>query len=75
MALVRGERPGDETPYWRQVVDYCAVGNLQAMLDEYIHTLRDLEGLFADDDNAAWGKLAEAVSGALSLRDGRPARG
>ena len=72
MALVRGERPGDETPYWRQVVDYCAVGNLQAMLDEYIHTLRDLEGLFADDDNAAWGKLAEAVSGALSLRTGAP---
>ena len=72
MALVRGERPGDETPYWRQVVDYCATGNLQAMLDEYIHTLRDLEGLFTDDDNAAWGKLAEAVSGALSLRTGAP---
>ncbi len=72
MALVRGERPGDETPYWRQVVDYCAAGNLQATLDEYIHTLRDLEGLFADDDNAAWGKLAEAVTGALSLRTGAP---
>ena len=72
MALVRGEHPGDETPYWRQVVDYCAAGNLQAVLDEYIHTLRDLEGLFADDDNAAWGKLAEAVTGALSLRTGAP---
>ena len=71
-ALVRGERPGDDTPYWRQVVDYCATGNLQAMLDEYIHTLRDLEGLFADDDNAAWCKLAEAVSSALSLRTGAP---
>ena len=59
-------------PIWRQVVDYCATGNLQAMLDEYIHTLRDLEGLFADDDNAAWGKLAEAVSSALSLRTGAP---
>ena len=46
-ALIRGERPGDETPYWRQVVDYCAAGNLQAVLDEYVHTLRDLEGLFA----------------------------
>ena len=29
-ALIRGERPkGDTTPYWRQVVDYCAAGNLQ----------------------------------------------
>ena len=71
-ALFRGERPGDETPYWRQVVDYCAKGNLQAVLDEYIHTLRDLEGLFAVDDNEAWNHLADAVAGALSLRTGAP---
>ena len=72
MALIRGERPGDETPYWRQVVDYCAAGNLQAVLDEYVHTLRDLEGLFAADDEEAWERLAAAVAGALSLRTGAP---
>ena len=70
MALIRGERPGDETPYWRQVVDYCATGNLQAVLDEYVHTLRDFEGLFAADDEEAWSKLADAVTSALSLRTG-----
>ena len=72
MALVRGERPGDDTPYWRQVVDYCAAGNLQAVLDEYVHTLRDLEGLFATDDEEAWDRLAAAVTAALSLRTGAP---
>ena len=72
MALIRGERPGDETPYWRQVVDYCAAGNLQAVLDEYVHTLRDLEGLFAAEDEEAWERLALAVAGALSLRTGAP---
>ena len=72
MALIRGERPGDKTPYWRQVVDYCARGNLQAVLDEYVHMLRDLEGLFAADDEEAWSKLADAVAGALSLRTGAP---
>ena len=72
MALIRGERPGDKTPYWRQVVDYCAAGNLQAVLDEYVHTLRDLEGLFAADDEKAWKKLAGAVTAALSLRTGAP---
>ena len=72
MALIRGERPGDETPYWRQVVDYCAAGNLQAVLDEYVHTLRDLEGLFAANEEEAWKALAAAVSGALSLRTGAP---
>ena len=71
-ALIRGERPGDETPYWRQVVDYCAAGNLQAVLDEYVHTLRDLEGLFAAEDEEAWERLAVAVAGALSLRTGAP---
>ena len=72
MALIRGERPGDETPYWRQVVDYCVAGNLQAVLDEYVHTLRDLEGLFAAKEEEAWKGLAEAMSGAISLRTGAP---
>ena len=68
MALVRGERPGEDTPYWRQVVDYCVAGNLQAVLDEYVHTLRDLEGLFTVCDETAWEKLADAVETALALR-------
>ena len=72
-ALIRGDRPADEhTPYWRQILDYCAAGNLQAVLDEYVHTLRDLEGLFAADDEDAWESLAGAVSAALSLRTGVP---
>ena len=72
-ALIRGERPKDEaTPYWRQVVDYCATGNLQAVLDEYIHALRDLEGLFSADRKKAWDRLAKAVTAALSLRTGAP---
>ncbi|MCZ0939549.1 MAG: helicase-related protein [Caldilineaceae bacterium] len=72
MALVRGERLKDETPYWRQVVDYCATGNLQAVLDEYVHTLRDFEGLFAADDEEAWSKLADAITSALAIRTAVP---
>ncbi len=73
MALIRGERTGDgTTPYWRQVVDYCAAGNLQAVLDEYVHTLRDFEGLFGAGNEESWDRLAEAVTAALSLRTGVP---
>jgi hypothetical protein len=72
MALIRGDRPEDDTPYWRQVVDYCAAGNLQAVLDEYVHTLTDLEGLFDAPDEEAWEGLAKAVVEALSLRTGTP---
>ena len=71
-ALVRSEWPDDKVPFWRKVVNYCAVGNLQAVLDEYVHTLRDLEGLFAANDEDAWEKLADAVTAALSLRTGTP---
>ena len=70
IALIRGARPGDEAPYWRQVLDYCAAGHLQAVLDEYVHTLRDLEGLFDKSEEEAWARLAEAVVEALSLRTG-----
>ena len=45
---------------------------MQAVLDEYVHTLRDLEGLFAAADEDAWESLAIAVSAALSLRTGVP---
>jgi len=38
-------------------VDCCAAGNLQAVLDEYVHTLWDLEGLFAADQEEAWSTL------------------
>ncbi|WP_460683293.1 helicase-related protein [Modestobacter lapidis] len=32
---------GDDGPvYWRAVLDYCAAGNLQAVMDEYVHHLR-----------------------------------
>ena len=72
-ALVLGERPSDDkTPYWRQVIDYCAAGNLQAVLDEYVHTLRDLDGLFAADRKKAWSGLAGGVGAALALRTGAP---
>ncbi|MBO0981966.1 helicase-related protein [Microbacterium sp. SD291] len=43
----------DETdaPYWRVVLDYCADGNLQAVLDEYVYQLRsEAGGGLLDDD-------------------------
>ncbi len=75
-ALIRGahrkKTSKGEPPYWRQVVDYCAAGNLQAVLDEYVHALRDLEGLFAVGDEDAWNRLADAIADVLTLRTGAP---
>ena len=32
---------GDQKKYWFQIIQYCADGNIQAMLDEYGHLLHD----------------------------------
>lgn len=71
-----------ELPYWRAVLTYCAAGNLQAVLDEYLHHQRSNLG---DEclSNTALADLAEEAVGTLSMRPSRyvgfhadePARG
>src|SRR5690606_20166595 len=51
LLLERLQPPGQ--PYWRTVLSYCAWGNLQAVLDEYLHHLAGAEGISevrTDDD-------------------------
>jgi hypothetical protein len=53
--------------YWREVLQYCAHGNLQAVLDEYLHHL--IEGqqtVFANDDQLI--ALAQTAANAIALR-------
>jgi hypothetical protein len=54
--------------YWRQVLDYCLDGGLQAVLDEYVHFLKESEGLFGYERGKAACRISEAVAEALSLR-------
>jgi len=65
IAMLRGS---GEEPYWRRTLRYALDGNLQAMLDEYLHVLPESLGLRAHDAS----KIVEAVSkhvlDTLSLR-------
>lgn len=54
--------------YWQRVLEYCVEGGLQAVLDEYVHLLRDLHGLFDRSAEEAVPRLAQAIREALSLR-------
>jgi hypothetical protein len=79
-ALLRGLKPTE--PYWRRVLEYGAEGNLQAVLDEYVHVLKDALGLVGEQPLTMCGELAEAISRALTVRasvlavdDIRPGRG
>lgn len=56
-----------DAPFWRQVLAYCAAGNLEAALDEYLHHLAaDVQGKVIDDQ-VLFGLAAEA-SAAIGLR-------
>ncbi|MDF0591544.1 DEAD/DEAH box helicase [Candidatus Methanocrinis natronophilus] len=70
-ALLRGLYASDSRgaqAYWRQVLDYCFNGGLQAVLDEYVHFLKESEGLLDYDRVKAAKRISETVVAALSLR-------
>ncbi len=57
----------DEETYWRAVLQYCRNGNVQAMLDEYLHHLVGAEGLELSDDQQLL-RLAQIARRALVVR-------
>ncbi|MCB1029287.1 MAG: hypothetical protein KDB24_16170, partial [Microthrixaceae bacterium] len=57
--------------YWRTATRYCAGGCLTAVLDEYLHVLRESIGLFeidGDDPGEDMYELAAAVQEAVGIR-------
>jgi hypothetical protein len=65
-AMIRGKNP--QEPYWQRVLEYCRAGNIQSMLDEYVHVLRESLGLFSSETKETADEIADAVIDALSLR-------
>ncbi|MET3808555.1 hypothetical protein ABIB25_005584 [Nakamurella sp. UYEF19] len=59
--------PEAKIPYWQKVLLYCAAGNLQSVLDEYLFHLMPAEGTGVIDDASLF-TLASAAVSALSLR-------
>jgi hypothetical protein len=58
---------GRELPYWDQALSYCCDGNLQAVIDEYVHILIDLLSVEAASDDGLR-SLGEAIGNAVSLK-------
>lgn len=54
-------------PYWRKVLRYCAWGNLQAVLDEFVHHVHVARGGGELDDESLM-QVAAAVATAIELR-------
>lgn len=62
----------EDTRYWQRVLEYSINGNLQAVLDEYAHSIRDYLGEIDSPSARAIGSMSEAMSAAVSLRTGTP---
>jgi hypothetical protein len=54
--------------YWEKVLRYCQGGNLQAVMDEYIHGLYEGLGLMGHASSESAMKIAETILKAVSLR-------
>jgi hypothetical protein len=60
----------DDGSYWEAVLSYCRDGNLQSVLDEYLHHLAEANGIEADTDDGIMA-LADAGRRALTIRAAR----
>ena len=67
ITLIRGLDSRKE-PYWLKVLEYSIEGNIQSLLDEYIHILFESLGLFNLEDVSAMDELKETFINAISLR-------
>ena len=66
MALIRSGKK--EIPYWRMCLQHGVLGCLSAVIDEYVHVLRDSCGLTTDGPEKACPEIAESALIALNIR-------
>lgn len=57
--LANNTRKYDDNNHWQNVLLYCTNGNFQAMIDEYIHLLKDT--------SSSWDEIGERFTEALGL--------
>ena len=68
-AMVLIQRYASEKhPYWRDVLEYCTKGNLQAVIDEYVHILRESLGLIDAGVIKIIKDIAKEIGSAVSIR-------
>jgi hypothetical protein len=70
MAAIRGHYAAraEDGPYWELVLHYCLDGCLQAVMDEYVHILRESLGLVDESPQEVAREIASVVHDVLSLR-------
>ena len=70
IALIRGQNGAE--PYWRRTLEYCVAGCLQAVLDEYVHVLRESLGDAEAKPELLVTDVGDEIAAALNLRIANP---
>ena len=70
IALIRGQNGAE--PYWRRALEYCVAGCVQAVLDEYVHVLRESLGDAEADPAQLSTDVGDEVATALNIRVASP---
>lgn len=56
-----------ENPYWRKTLEYAISGNLQAVLDEHVHTLNESLGVRNEPFADKCDKISEHIHSSLGI--------
>jgi hypothetical protein len=70
IALIRGQNGAE--PYWHRALEYCVAGCLQAVLDEYVHVLRESLGDAEVEPAKVATDVGNEVAAALNLQVANP---
>jgi hypothetical protein len=68
ISMLRRYARSEESRYWETVLDYCVQGNLQSVLDEYVHILRESLGLLDKEPEKIIQEMGGAIADAVSIR-------
>lgn len=66
--LTRAFYGGQEERYWEAMLDHCIAGNLQAVMDEHVHVLRESLGVVTKSPEVAIQRISEEIVSGMSLR-------
>jgi hypothetical protein len=67
-AMLRGLHSLKGSRYWQTVLNYCAHGNLQSVLDEYTHILVEALGLMDKPANFVVEALSDEINDAVAIQ-------
>jgi Helicase conserved C-terminal domain len=68
ISIIRSLKNKDNSHYWINVLDYCIDGNLQSVIDEYLHILQESLGIINKSDDGAINEITNEVYDAMTIR-------